>query len=303
MFILDTPVAFIIFNRLDTTKKVFEEIRRAQPKRLYLISDGARANKRNEKEIVMNVREYVESNIDWDCKVFKNYSEKNMGCKERVSTGISWVFENEEEAIILEDDIVPNQSFFRFCQEMLRHYKNDTRVMMVSGLNLIPEFKMNDSYCFSMFSGIWGWATWKRAWNLYDVNMKLWKKVEKEKILKYLYSPISYYYIHKNYSNTKKGKIDTWDYQWGFTKAINSGLGIIPNVNLVNNIGFDREDATHTKGKTDYLFEQKEFRFPVKHKPYVFRDMDYDKEIQRKMYGLKRVWNSILRWFHYEKND
>ena len=148
-FKLTTPVAFIIFNRPDTTRIVFEEIKKAKPEKLLIIADGPRNNKPGEKERCAETRAIVE-NIDWECEVLRNYSDKNMGCKNRVASGLNWVFENVEEAIILEDDCLPDQSFFRYCQELLEKYRDDKRIMLIAGDNMLFENnKQKYSYYFS----------------------------------------------------------------------------------------------------------------------------------------------------------
>ncbi len=131
-FNLTTPVAFIIFNRPDTTSKVFEAIKQAKPKKLLVIADGPRINKPGEAEKCKQTRAITEQ-IDWDCEVLRNYSENNLGCRNRVSSGIDWVFENVDEAIIIEDDCLPNPSFFRFCQELLGKYRNNDEIFLISG--------------------------------------------------------------------------------------------------------------------------------------------------------------------------
>ena len=160
----DVPVVMIVYKRLDVTKEAFEPIRKLRPKKLYIISDGPREHK--DKKAVEEVRNYLDSHIDWDCKVHRNYAEKNMGLRYRMPSGMAWVFEKEDRAIFIEDDIKADQSFFYFCRDMLEHYEKDERIGMISGNNLYPEAKIfkTEDICFSSFATIWGWATWKRAW-------------------------------------------------------------------------------------------------------------------------------------------
>lgn len=245
-FKLNTPVLFLIFNRPETTKQVFEEIRKAKPKELFIACDGPRKNKIGEKEKVEEVRDIV-SKIDWPCKVKKLYRKKNLGCKYAVSSAIDWFFENVEEGIILEDDCLPSQSFFRFCQEMLDKYKNDEKIMHVSGTNVEGISKIEKDYFFSKCYNVWGWATWRRAWKKYDVEMKEWKNIRFSK--KFLNIIEGYSFPNKIkswrlYQLTYLKKIDTWDYQWDLICKL-SGLSIIPSKNFITNIGFS-SDATHT---------------------------------------------------------
>jgi len=167
-----TPVLFLIFNRPNTTQKVFNAIRQAKPKQLFVAADGPRKGKEGEKEKYEQAREIIEQ-VDWNCEVRTLFREKNLGCKIAASSAIDWFFENVDEGIILEDDCLPSQSFFRFCQELLEYYRDDTRIMMISGNNFqFGKVRGEGSYYFSKYAHVWGWATWRRAWKHYDVNMK-----------------------------------------------------------------------------------------------------------------------------------
>lgn len=178
-FKLNVPVLLLIFNRPDTTQRVFHEIRGASPLQLFISADGPRENKPGEFEKCQITRDIVRQ-VDWDCEVYTNFRDKNLGCKIAVSSAIDWFFENVEEGIILEDDCLPSFSFFRFCEELLEKYRDDERIMQIGGTNLLSEWqRSDDSYYFSKYGAIWGWATWRRAWQYYDVNMKLWPEVKK----------------------------------------------------------------------------------------------------------------------------
>ena len=224
-FQLKTAVAFIIFNRPGSTEKVFREIAKARPPKLLVVSDGPRLNRPDEAEIVAKTREIIKE-IDWECEVITNFSETNLGCKKRVSSGIDWVFEQVEECIILEDDCIPHPSFFQYCEELLEKYRNDDRIMAISGDNFQFGKKRTDhSYYFSRYVHIWGWATWRRAWEKYDVTMSKWPEIKAGNWLQDIISdpPIEQVW-RNNFENVYKGNIDTWDYQWTFACWINSGL-------------------------------------------------------------------------------
>ena len=244
---LFTPVVFIIYNRPDKTEIVFNAIRKAQPETLYIIADGPKKNNTGDNEKCSAVKRICNS-IDWNCKVFTNYADQNMGCKKRVSSGLDWVFEQVNEAIILEDDCLPHPTFYQYCQELLVYYRNNENVMMISGDNFQNGIKRgNASYYFSRVPHIWGWATWKRAWKLYDVSMKSFPYVNKAEFIKKSFKSKkmgTYWYQHLEqfyYSN-----VDTWDHQWTYTVLSNNGFCINPNTNLISNIGFG-VDALHTK--------------------------------------------------------
>ncbi|WP_026464821.1 hypothetical protein [Adhaeribacter aquaticus] len=249
---LITPVLFLIFNRPENTQLVFNEIRKAAPEKLFIAADGPRASRPGETEKCELTRRVIDQ-IDWPCEVFTLIRDQNLGCRVAVSSAIDWFFENVEEGIILEDDCLPDQSFFWFCQELLEKYRNDSRIMHITGSNHQYGRKRGDaSYYFSRIPHVWGWATWRRAWDLYDVNMASFpefvrsnkiadvfkgEKVQKEWI-KVMYR------IYNGHN--------TWDYQWSYTNFIHNSLCIIPNVNLISNIGFGI-DSTHPTDPTDKL--------------------------------------------------
>ena len=180
---LNTAIALIVYKRLDTTKRVFNVIKLARPKKLYIIADGPKTQ--DEETATELVRIYLEENIDWECNITKFYSPTNLGCAKRVSTGLDEVFSKEEKAIILEDDTLPDISFFNYCEELLELYKSNHQVFHISGCNEYPKtFNTNASYCFSSIVNIWGWATWRRAWRNFDLTMSSWEKQDREIFLK-----------------------------------------------------------------------------------------------------------------------
>lgn len=275
---MKTPVAFIIFKRPDTTERVFEVIRQAKPPKLLVIADGPRADRPGEAEKCAAARAIIER-VDWDCEVLENYSDVNLGCCQRVSSGIDWVFNTVEEAIILEDDCLPHPDFFPFCENLLERYRDDERVMMVSGTNFLGKWKSDrQSYHFSYYGGIWGWASWRRAWNYYDITMSLWSNPDiKNRIRDVLANNEHYQARKKSFDSTLNGKYDAWDYRWSFARLSQSGLSIVPAVNLISNIGFG-EGATHTASATSKLAELKtiSLNFPINYNQFTAVDRDYD---------------------------
>ena len=175
---LKTPILFLIFNRLDTTEKVFEKIREQQPKYLYIAADGPRSDVPEDQEKCRKTRAIIDR-IDWDCELKTLFREENLGCRNNAVQAITWFFDNVEEGIILEDDCLPDPTFFRYCEDLLSYYRYDMRVMHIAGSNLQQGFKSdNASYYFSHIPWVWGWASWKRAWKYYDVNISSYKKVK-----------------------------------------------------------------------------------------------------------------------------
>jgi hypothetical protein len=294
---LKNPVAFIIFKRPDVTAKVFEAIRQAKPSKLFVIADGARLDVLGEAEKCAATRAIIDK-VDWNCEVFKNYSDINMGCKHRVSSGLNWVFENVEEAIILEDDCLPHPTFFRFCEELLEKYRYEEKIMSIGGTNLFTEWKSNtQSYFFSNYFHCWGWATWKRVWSNYDVEMKLWSDSKiKKKVKDVIGDKEQYLNRKKHLDNTYCGKVDSWDYQFSFMCLANSGLSIRPSVNLISNIGFT-EEATHTISKSDVRanLRSKPMVFPLKEPANIAVDRNHDYE------QYQKVWKkSLLQQITYK---
>ena len=294
-FKLTTPVAFIIFNRLDCTMKVFEQIRQAKPERLYIISDGPRENKIGEKEKVEEVRRYVEEHIDWQCQVQYNYADNNMGSKYRIYSGLNWVFTQEEETIVLEDDCVPSTDFFRYCQELLEIYCEKEQVWMISGINVLRKQEPKEPYFFARFSEIWGWATWKRAWMCNDIEMTTWPESRKNKTIKYAYDFFSYRCYLREADYQYKAKRDAWDIPWRYTMLAHHGVGIVPSENMIANIGCGRADASNTIEQVDTDFSYgKSLQFPLKEQEIVI-DRKYDKTCLKTGAGVKKE----LRYIKY----
>jgi hypothetical protein len=273
---LQTPVAFFVFNRPEPTRRVFSEIAKARPRTLLIVADGPRERRDGEAERCAEVRRIVEA-VDWECTVLRNYAPANLGCRRRVSSGLDWVFAQCEEAIILEDDCLPDASFFPFCEELLGRYRHDERVMMISGDNF-QEGRATSvfSYYFSGYAHVWGWASWRRAWNLYDVDMALWPVV-RDGLFRDLGDGVSEAYWREVFDRTASGEIDTWDYQWLFACAAQNGLTILPEANLISNIGFGA-GATHTHQPNRLAgLATSPMSFPLRHPPYVIRDRHADR--------------------------
>ena len=295
-----TPVLFLVFNRPSSTQLVFDTIRQAQPSRLYIVADGPRKNKVGEAGKCMEVRSIV-SNVDWECDVKKIFREDNWGCGKSVSSAITWFFENEPEGIILEDDCVPDPTFFPYCSALLEHYREDTRIMEVSGCNIWPSKFCQDeySYSFSAHNGIWGWASWRRAWNLYDFEMKHYKEMKTKGYLKNKFGSIfETEYFNWVFERTYLFPYITWDYQWEFVKRINTGLTIIPQKNLVVNIGFGA-DATSTTNPDapSHKLKSEKLRFPLQHPPFVMANKEADKQA-----FIDYMTNRSTRFKSYVKN-
>lgn len=284
---LDTPVAITVFNRLDTTERVFNVIRQVKPSKLLIIADGPRLDRPGEAEKCEAVRGVFEQ-IDWDCEVIKHYSNTNQGCKKTVSSGLNWVFDTVEEAIILEHDTLPHPSFFKYCEELLDRYRFDSRIMGISGQNNQFGHKRTEySYYFSHFPSIWGFATWRRAWKYYDIEMKSWPQVRDTKLLESILGDSKavknwqarFDALYSNY-------IDTWDYQWTLSCWLQKGLIAISEVNLVSNIGFTSDSINNTDSNSQYAdIPVESINFPLKHPPHIVRQKDADYFVQNSLHN------------------
>ncbi|MGB2925066.1 MAG: glycosyltransferase family 2 protein [Limnothrix sp.] len=285
---MKTPVAFLIFNRPDTTQRVFEAIRQAKPPILLVVADGPRGDRPEEAKQCAATRAIIET-IDWDCEVLKNYSEANLGCKNRVSSGLDWVFEQVEEAIILEDDCLPDLSFFPFCEELLEKYRDNPKIMAISGDNFqFGRKRTEHSYYFSIYNHCWGWASWRRAWKYYDRDMTSWKQAKEKKLLNTIFSNyLAKYYWHRKFEQTYQKKYNTWDYQWTFTCWAKNGLTVLPEVNLVSNIGFNSQ-STHTSDQISPYSNMptSAMKVPLEHPPSIIRCKKADDFTQNTKFGL-----------------
>ncbi len=281
---MKTPVALLIFNRPDTTESVLQAIRNVKPPELLVIADGPRPGRPEETERCAAARAVIDR-IDWNCKVHRNFADKNLGLRTRVYSGLDWVFQTVEEAIILEDDCVPHPSFFRFCEELLERYRNDKQVMLISGDNAHGFKTAEHSYYFSRYALIWGWATWRRAWQLYDNKMSLWPKLRDSNWLASILSnPHEIRYWSSLFQSNYEG-FNSWARAWIFSCWVHKGLGIIPATNLISNIGFGSE-ATHTKfkdGRAEASVEA--MNFPLQHPLSVIRDSRADDFIEKVIFS------------------
>ena len=305
------PILFLIFNRPETTEKVFNKIRQVQPKKLYISADGPREHKIDDKIKCEQAREVV-SKIDWDCEVKTRFLDENLGCGRGPSTAIDWIFEHEEMAIILEDDCLPAIPFFSYCSELLERYKNNPRIMSIAGTQLCENnFDYNDSYFFSRYQRATGWATWKRAWSLFDYNMESLDKVKKEAYFYQIFEKTEADYWYKAFEYALASG-NVWDYQWVYAIFINDGLTILPKKNLISHIGV--EDATHVDGAARLSFHDIDENFKInKHPDIIVRNNVYDtlyvdylwnkKSFSEKVIGKIKQLTNLKTYFSLRKTS
>lgn len=279
------PVLFLIFNRPDLTEQSFQEIRKARPRHLFVAADGPRNDRPGEADACQQAREIVEQ-IDWHCEVKTLFRDINLGCREAVSIAITWFFEHVEEGIVLEDDCVADPSFFSFCGELLERYRYDDRVMCVTGNNF-QDGKVHGeaSYYFSVFPHIWGWASWRRAWQKNDIRMKQLQQFMQLRCLEGLFSEDAARYWANKFRLTERGDINTWDYIWVFTCWAENGLTATPNVNLVSNIGFDGR-GTHLTQPSKLAALPRESLTQLSHPATMLRSVTADEYVMQRVFNV-----------------
>lgn len=301
--VIETPILLIGFNRPDTIKIVFDSIRKVRPKKLYVAIDGHRKQVMGEKELVEEVKHIVYA-VDWDCDVKYLFRENNLGCRLGVSGAITWAFENEKKLIIIEDDIVAVPAFFSFAEDLLEKYKNDERIAMISANQYTP-IHIIDDYVFTKYGHIWGWATWKRVWDKFDVNIPgLKNDLENGIISEIGLSKKEKFYLEKYAKNIlsliSDNSINTWDYQFAFFRLRNQLLSIAPRTNLASNIGVNSSRTDHKSLINEHYYPS-DNNFALKNHPSAIEcDAIYDKHhfkkhINRKSSLIKRAYRKALR--------
>ena len=275
---METPVVFLVYNRPVETRRVFERIRQARPSRLMVVCDGARPHSADDSERVAAVREIIDIGVDWKCDVSRNYASENMGCRNRVASGLNWAFEAVEEAIILEDDCLPDPSFFTFCEQLLQRYREDTRIMHIAGTNFAtPHVSVKESYWATFHAPVWGWATWRRAWKHYDFMMETWDARINEISATFANAWERQFWL-SDWERLRNNIEDatTWDIMWNFTLRSLGAFSLVPSGNLVENIGIGA-NGTHTNGELAHLRLRagnapRILRHPIRLTPSRFRD-------------------------------
>jgi hypothetical protein len=293
---LQTAVLFLVFNRPDTTEQVFKAIRQARPPRLYVAADGARNGRLGEAERVEKVRK-IATEVDWPCEVKTLFRENNLGCKFAVSRAITWFFESEKQGIILEDDCLPAQSFFWYCEDLLNKYKDDQSIYLISGDARGPEaIGMEEDYGFCKYPLIWGWASWRRVWSMYDVELNQWGK-DGDRLLNIVTShkPTKIFWS-KAFKGVRSGKINTWDYQLVHALLINKGKCVVPRCNLISNIGFG-SGATHTTNKSSQEANRQIFdiRFPLRHNPSHGDEIRINYFLEKTIFCQSTIFERVIK--------
>lgn len=292
------PILFVIFKRKEVSLRAFAQIKKVKPIKLYIACDGARPHVEGESEMVEATRKAILDTIDWECDVHTNFQKTNLGCGMGVFTAINWLFENEERGIVIEDDCVMRDSFFPFVEEMLERYADDTRIGLVDGANYLEHIDIPDSYVFSRYKSTNGWASWRRAWRLMDMDMS-WRgtKYELSVIKNMGYKSKDVRYWKYRLKAVDLNDVSAWDWQWYFTLAANNMLGITPKYNLTTNIGFG-EGATHTtEGSTPSQYiSTRDLTFPLQHPKFV---VPYQPFEQAFYHSNNTLFNRIKQLFPF----
>ena len=275
---MTTPVAFIVFNRLECTARTLAAIREARPPRLFMIADGPRPTRPDEAETCAAVRKLIEEGIDWPCEVERNYSDTNLGCAVRVAGGLTWAFSRSERLVVVEDDCLPDQSFFWLCDELLERYANDTRVGQISACpRYFSSIERTSSYIFSRYGAIWGWASWRRAWNSYSLQLESWPRFQASGGLNAVVQSRAEYLLRESlYKRLHEQPPDTWDYQWGYAKLSQGMLSAVPCKNLIENIGFTGGGA-HISPGSKFELSRLSLDRPLRHPDFVLPDTIFDR--------------------------
>ena len=284
------PVLFLVFNRLAPTKKVFAEIKKYKPRALFIASDGPRLGVKSDVLNCAAVTNYLINSIDWDCEVKTLFRQANLGCGKAVSEAITWFFQHVEEGIILEDDCLPNESFFSFCGELLEKYQYDTRISIISGNNFqqIQPMNLKADYYYSIFPSSWGWASWRRSWQGYDLYISDWNTVNQNKLLQFLFKERRFQLWWKHqFDLFYREKLEhTWDFQFHYHAMSRQQYSIIPKANLVSNIGHG-PDATHFLNVDNALANLPTYKLslPLQHPVSFIRNYAADLYIQNLLFG------------------
>lgn len=303
-----TPILLVMFNRPYTVSRVLEVLRKVRPAKLFITADGPRPNRKDDPEKCRLTREAVKD-IDWPCEVKTLYREKNLGCKVAISTAIDWFFNHVEEGIILEDDCLPEESFFGYCTELLEKYRDDDRVMHIAGTNFQQknnEFFCPDSYYFSKVPLTWGWATWRRAWALYDIEIKRWPEIRASGKLYEIFkdSAVAHRWEYL-FDQDVKDRTDPlplarldWDGRWNFAVITNEGASIVPRVNLVSNIGFISDARiVHDPEDERANIPTEPIELPLHHPEKLEFNLQADQHTHKYVYNVNRYWHQRIKWF------
>ena len=295
-----SPVLLLIYRRPELTAKVMSAIRQARPEKLWIAADAPHPDRAEEQRLCAEARAMALDGIDWPCEVATRFSDEHLGCRKAVSKALEWAFTEHERLIILEDDCIPDFTFFQWCDELLEKYAHEPRIMQICGSNLsgirAPDGMSGN---FSRFGPIWGWATWRRAWQLYDVEIKTWPDLRDSSALKQLCpEPFEAEWRREVFDSVYFGRLDTWDYQWAYARMVHGMLSVFPTVNLIQNIGFG-DGATHTISSNSIRLSGPAvpLQFPIVLPQEVTSWLPADRAYLHKVVGLPSTYREMLAYW------
>jgi hypothetical protein len=295
---LNTPVAFVVFNRPECTARTLAAIREARPPKLLVIADGPRSGHPADADRCAEVRALIDRQIDWPCEVERDFAGQNMGCARRVAGGLTWAFSRCERLVVIEDDCLPDPSFFPFCDELLERYAEDSRVGQICGCpRYFSAVQRDSSYIFSRYGAIWGWASWRRAWASYSLSLETWPRFASSGGLEAVVQSRAEYELRSSlYQRLHDEPPDTWDFQWGYAKLSQGMLSVVPCRNLVENIGFSG-GGTHVAAGSRFPLDRLQVHFPLRHPEFVLPDLRFDRAYSRAFTDECRrpIWRRAAR--------
>lgn len=297
---VNTPIVYIVFNRPELTARSFAVIRKIRPERLFLIADGPRPNVSGDERRCDEVRRII-AQVDWPCDVTRLFAEENLGCMRRITSGLDFVFANVPEAIILEDDCMPDLSFFRYCDELLERFRTVDQIGVVSGNNFQPAtWSSGNSYYFSRYPHCWGWATWSRAWQKLDRDMSCWPSLRESDWLKSLFqNRCDQWYWRNMFDETLTGRINSWAVRWVLTCWTEGLLTVLPDKNLVTNVGFGADSVNNLVEDKRAMVPSESIDFPMQHPDLVIRNTQADDHTQKTFFlrgSLQRAKATLRCW-------
>lgn len=303
---IKTPVVLICFNRPFLTKKVFNQIKKKKPTKLFIIMDGPRPENLKDKQNVKKVKKIFKK-VNWKCKVYKNFAKSNLGLKDRVITGLNWVFKKVDKAIILEDDCYPSDNFFNFCESMLNFYQNNKKVLVITGNNFQKKPVDNNSYYFSKYCHIWGWATWRSTWNLFnDEEKNIQKFLKSKKFKKINKIADEQNYWKRMYHQIKQGKLKSWAFYFLLSIWKNNGITVTPNLNLIRNLGFATNLSTNQHDlDIQTTLSKNRLEIPLKHPKLIKLNERADNQVFYSVYKKNitvRLSNKIKKIMNFLVN-
>ena len=296
---MQTPVVLVVFRRPDVTARVLEEVAKAKPPKLFIIADGPRLDRSGESQLCAETRALF-NQVDWDCEVHRNFADTNMGLNRRVADGLAWVFDLVEEAIVFEDDCLPDPSFFPFCDELLERYRHDTRIMQIAGTNFQQGYQRTaDSYYFSRYPTSTGWASWRRAWRYFDLELNQWPAFRDGGwLFDWLPDERATRGRAQDFDRMYATHPHRWEACWRFALWTQGAYSVTPNVNLITNLGY-RTDGTHTTGE-NWLsrIRSHPIALPLQHPQFIIPDTQADRFLYYARFGnglLERGYGKAWR--------